>query len=456
MLEASAGAAVEASTPPEFSPPHVTVHTPLLQPSACGQATPHPPQLFRSLAVSVHVAVAFEPTLPQRVVPVGHDAAHAPFAQTSDVGQIGPQTPDEQSCPVPHVVPHPPQLVGSLVMSTQPLLHPIHVPPPYSLQLEQLRPPSAEGADAQPSDALVPPHDGTQWPPAQVWPLWHWVLHWPQLLGSVWRLAQRPVTVSLPPPHSVVPLGHDVPQKPPAHTPPPVQIGAHCPLTQLWPVAHWVPHVPQLSKSLVTSVQPSLHAIQVPPYALQLEQLGAPPSGDGELAQPLDAFPPPQLGSQLPWEQACPPGHALAQVPQLLLSLVRSTHVVGSLGHVVVPPGHVVPQKPPLQTAQLDAIPASWPPVVPLSAVDDPASVPGLVVASYEADASCPCVPPVEASCVPPVEASCVPPVEASCVPPVEASAGSGAVVPASSAGAIMSEPTVAPSATKPSLKCVT
>jgi len=47
--------------------------------------------------VLVHVAVAPELTLPHCVVPAGHEATQAPFAQTSEFGQIGAQLPDVQT-----------------------------------------------------------------------------------------------------------------------------------------------------------------------------------------------------------------------------------------------------------------------------------------------------------------------------------------------------------------------
>ena len=270
-------------------------------------------------------------------------------------------------------------------------------------------------------------HEDTQTPPAQISLPLHGVPQAPQWLESVCVSAQDPVTSPLPPPQAVWPDGQDAAQKPFAQNPPPAHTGAQPAFVQTWPVEHTVPQVPQLFGSVVTSVQPSPHAAHVPPPVAQLEQLTLPSSDDGA-AQPLDVLPPPQLGEQTPWLQAAPPVQDAPQLPQLLLSVIKSMHCPGSLGQVVNGDGHADAQNPPLQTAQL-------PPA---------ASFVDTVVASCEelADASWPPVAPV-------VDASGV------LVVPAPPSAA-WTVAPASSGGTIVNEPVVEPSATKPSLKWVT
>jgi len=85
---------VEASA---LEPPQVVTHAPALQLWPTEQATPQAPQLLESLLVFVHVAVAPEPALVHSFVPAGHEATQAPFAQTSEPGQMGAQLPDVQT-----------------------------------------------------------------------------------------------------------------------------------------------------------------------------------------------------------------------------------------------------------------------------------------------------------------------------------------------------------------------
>ena len=249
-------------------------------------------------------------------------------------------------------MPQVPQLFGSVLTSVQPLVHAAHVPPPAA-QLEQsTAPPSAEGGAAQPLAPELRPHEDTQTPLAQISLPPHDVPQAPQWFESVCRSAQDPVTSLLPPPQAVWPDGQDVAQKPFAQYPPPVQSGVQPPFTQLWPLEHTVPQVPQLFGSVLTSVQPLEHAAHVPPPAAQLEQLTL-PSSEGAEAQPLAVLLPPQLGEQTPWLQAVPAVHCVPQPPQLMLSVVKSMHCPGSPEQVVKGDGHADAQKPPLQTAQL-------------------------------------------------------------------------------------------------------
>jgi hypothetical protein len=53
--------------------------------------------LSGSLLVLVHVAVAPAVALVHSFVPVGHEARQAPFAQTSEPGQVEVQLPDVQT-----------------------------------------------------------------------------------------------------------------------------------------------------------------------------------------------------------------------------------------------------------------------------------------------------------------------------------------------------------------------
>jgi hypothetical protein len=59
-----------------------------------------------------------------------------------------------------------------------------------------------------------------------------------------------------------------------------------------------------------------------------------------------------EAGQQLLFAQVRPAGHTLPQLPQLLLSLVASTHAAGSTeGHAVSAPLHVKEQAFPMQAA---------------------------------------------------------------------------------------------------------
>ena len=104
-----------------------------------GHTVPHPPQLFGSVPVSVHV--------PEQLVCPAVGQVHTPAAQMSPAG---------------HAFPHAPQLFRSVLGST-------HVPP----------------------QSIVPgAHRLTHVPPLHVLPAGHVTPHAPQLFTSVWKFVQ--------------------------------------------------------------------------------------------------------------------------------------------------------------------------------------------------------------------------------------------------------------------------
>jgi hypothetical protein len=157
-----------------------------------GQARPHPPQLFRSLVVSVHPAV-------QQL---------SPFTQLQMGGVVQPCDVQHRlswhpKVPTGHTRPHPPQLLTSLVVSVQ-----------FPLQHESL---CAHGPHAGGGGGKLSRHA----PLMHVWSAWQTMPHAPQLLGSlvvsVQPLAQQSwlngqpldAQLALGPTH--VPLMHELP-----------------------------------------------------------------------------------------------------------------------------------------------------------------------------------------------------------------------------------------------------
>jgi hypothetical protein len=275
MTAASAGDAEPASVP--FEPPHVVTQLPFSQPAPCAQTLPQAPQFCESESTLMQLPVADAPTLPHFIVPEGHAARQAPPAQTSDPGHVETHDPAVHVCPTLQWVLHAPQLLGSVCRYVHELPHAVEIRPP-KLQLEQSRPPSWLAAAPQPLTAPLPPHDWTHVPPEQVCPFAHLLLHAPQLLKSVDSSTQVPVWVPLLVPQRLVPPAHEVPQNPvTVQTPPPAQIGVHCPLTQFCPLAHWLLHEPQLFVSVWSSTHWLPHCVNVAPPKLHCEQL-MPPS----------------------------------------------------------------------------------------------------------------------------------------------------------------------------------
>jgi hypothetical protein len=119
----------------------------------------------------------------------------------------------------------------------------------------------------------------------------------------------------------------------------------HCPFKHVAVGAHEAPHAPQLALSLCSlrhaPPQALYPALQATPHALPL-QVALPFEGVGQVAPhvapqllmsvlltqvPLHACVPPGH-TQVPAWHVVPPVHALPQLPQLLLSVCSSTHVL--------------------------------------------------------------------------------------------------------------------------------
>ena len=117
--------------------------------------------------------------------------------------------PAVHTCPEPQAVPQPPQLRGSVDVSTQ---APPHKDCPVAQELAQA-------------------------PFEHTWPTWHGFEHAPQFSGFDFRSTQAPL-------HDVVPVGHwQVKADPPA--PASVALGR-----QMEPPLHALPHAPQFASVL--------------------------------------------------------------------------------------------------------------------------------------------------------------------------------------------------------------
>src|SRR5580658_7364052 len=244
-----------------FSPPSLFTQNPSVQVLGGAQGMPHPPQLFGSLSVFVQPVGSGQQVSPvehagpvlhviegvhlleTHVSPSGQTLPHLPQSLLSLVVSSQPspqhckvplhagpplhvmgdwQKPDEHVLSGPHARPHVPQLFGSLSV----LVHP-------------------DGQHVSPSVQAAPslhPTGGVQLP------FWHiepgpqaW-LHMPQLSGSVCVSVQPSMQQVCPPVHAGSPL-HDAPI-------------LHWLSTQVSPGEHAKPHFPQLLGSLEVSTQP--------------------------------------------------------------------------------------------------------------------------------------------------------------------------------------------------------
>jgi hypothetical protein len=230
------------------------VQTLMTQVSPAGQTTPHPPQFFGSVAVLVHIA----------------SQQTSPVAQTPHVG--GWQMPPAQLSPVGQAFPHLPQLFGSVSMSVQPVWQhcstPVQTGPPL--------------------------HDigGVHTPPTHVSPVAQTSPHPLQFFGSVLV--------------SVHPLGQHC--STPVQTGPPLQVAAALQTapTHVSPGAQAMPHPPQLSGSVSMSVHPLAQHCSAPRHG----------------GWPLHVVP----GMQLLSEHWLPGGQTSPHPPQLFGSVVVSVH----------------------------------------------------------------------------------------------------------------------------------
>jgi hypothetical protein len=211
----------------------------------------------------------------------------------------------------------------------------------------------------------IPPLAHAHLPPWHVVPPPHWRLQPPQLELSVCSLTH-------PFPHAFRPAGQV--HTPPVHIWPPRQRCPHnpqlrrsllvstqapphdcCPamghtqpaLTQLVPPGHALPQTPQFTRSVVVSTHARLQFVSVAAHVsehIPLEQTSwVPPGGSGMAAQLFPQVP--QLAGfdatlthwplhsvwpgghrHAPLMHCSPPKQALPHAPQLLPSLVRSTH----------------------------------------------------------------------------------------------------------------------------------
>jgi hypothetical protein len=202
-----------------------------------GQTTPQPPQLPRSLLVSVQKV-----PLPQQVCAPGQPlVAQVPCLQT----------PATQLAPGPQLWPQVPQLAASL---------PVLTSQPSNVWLLQSAKPGEhdETRHAEATHEVVPCGTGPQKMP-----------HPPQLLLSFWVLAQRaPQQVWVP--------GHPVGPQGPTHTPP----------EQALPGGQALPQAPQLVGSLVVSTSQPSNV-----WLLQLANPGKQP--------PMPQLPPKQAAAAL-------------------------------------------------------------------------------------------------------------------------------------------------------------
>lgn len=237
--------------------------------------------------------------------------------------------PPEQA-PLGQAVPHPPQLLWSVCVSTQVL--PQRVCPlgqPVIHRPETQTAPEGQSLDATQVHA----------PPEQT-PLGQATLQAPQLLASLKVLMQVP-------PQSVVPVGQEVTQTPPKQNwpvgqpipPPQVQM----PAVQLW-LGQTVPQTPQLFESVWRLVQvlpqrvwpagqgvrqrPPTHSRPAGQGAVSL-QVHAPPTQSrlGQMVPQAPQLLASLLGSEhWPAQQFSPP-QDMPQVPQLVLSVAVLVHV---------------------------------------------------------------------------------------------------------------------------------
>jgi hypothetical protein len=237
--------------------------------------------------------------------------------------------PPVQAVPPVHVMPHEPQLFGSVVTSTQ------------------LAPQSVWPAG----------HAATQAPIEHTWSAPQTLLQAPQLLTSVLVSTHTPLQLvcglaqpQVPPRH-VVPLAHTIPHDPQfelsdfksthdaAHALRPVpHIASHLPALHTCIAVHAVPHAPQLFGSFAVSTHDPLQVVvpcgqtQALPLQISVDEHAVPhaPQLRGSLvvstqeAAHLVSMPE-QLAEQTPRSQTCALVQAAVQVPQWLGSVDRST-----------------------------------------------------------------------------------------------------------------------------------
>ncbi len=207
-------------------------------------------------------------------------------------------------------MPHAPQFIGSVVVSTQAVPHIIrgaaqvvtamHAPAVQICPVGQTLPqrPQLRGSmfrmvhptEPVPVGQQVLPaaHAQVHAPALQMRPVRQVVPHAPQLRGSL-RVSTHA------PPQRVWPVG---------------QIARHVPVVHDWPVGHALPQRPQLRGSLRVSVQVALQRV----------------------------WPPEQMGAQVPAVQSSPTAQALLQRPQWVFEVARSMHDVP---HIIRGAAHI-------------------------------------------------------------------------------------------------------------------
>jgi hypothetical protein len=97
-------------------PAQLPTQAPATHSCPLAQAVPQAPQLRGSDCGLVQNPVAPVATTPQTACPVGQAETHARAEQTSVPGHTGTQAPAEHVCPGAHPMPHPPQLLESVLV----------------------------------------------------------------------------------------------------------------------------------------------------------------------------------------------------------------------------------------------------------------------------------------------------------------------------------------------------
>jgi hypothetical protein len=342
--------AQHCSTPAHTGPPWQeagAVQTAATHASPEGQGWSQPPQLFGSVSMSVHPLVQHWST-PVQTGPPLHDAGAWHTAPT-------------QVSPAGHAWLHPPQFLGSVLMSAQPVRQhwstPVHVGPPWH----------DRGAVHDPSTHVSPA--------GQTKP------HSLQLLGSVSTLVHpAPQHSSFPvqpgpPLHIVVvthaPATHASPAAqhcwPSVHAGPPLHaVGAwHAPFAHVSPAGQTFVQLPQWLGSWVvlTHVAPQQRSPTLHPVVVQLPAgWHAPPTQASWFGQTRPQ--PPQLFGSVPssmqpepqqlwpWLHALPPGavlHEGTHSRSLQMSpaghwvdCVQPTHCPIATSHTGLVAGHCV------------------------------------------------------------------------------------------------------------------
>jgi hypothetical protein len=169
---------------------------------------PHPPQL--ALSSCVLAQYAEPPSRGHSCWPVGHVPTH---------------TPAEHACPKTHAWPQVPQFNGSVAVSAQNF-----------------------GRPAGEHMVRFNGHWSVHCPPMQTCPAGQALPQLPQLSTSLATSMQR----------SLVPLVQVIS--------PDAQVVVQLPLEQTWLGLHWRPHMPQLLRSVIGSLQPEPQASCVPEH----------------------------------------------------------------------------------------------------------------------------------------------------------------------------------------------